>query len=116
MEHLPDLEEKVAQIRELEARLEKSEQEKIAHSREATQFHEDLEELKVKQNELQDVVTVAVEHESAFMKQIINLEASICFKTEETDAVKEKRARMEERFKKIMEQNQEHARTNTNLF
>lgn len=47
-EHLPVLETRHAQMGELEVRLEKTEQEKMAHSQEATQLHAELVELKDK--------------------------------------------------------------------
>ncbi|XP_070042608.1 uncharacterized protein [Nicotiana tomentosiformis] len=113
-ERLQALEARLVTMGELESMLEKSEQEKIIHNQEAAQLHEELEELKAKWVELQDAVTVAAELEYASMEQINNLKASLCSKIEEATA-EEKRARMEQRFKKVMEQNSEHARTNTDL-
>lgn len=87
----------------------------MAHITEATQFHAKLAELKTKQAELQDVVTLAAECESAFMEQINNLEANFRSKIEEAVVNKQKRERMEERFKKFMEKNHKHVKTNTDL-
>lgn len=59
---------KVAQMGKLEARLEQSEQERMAYNQEAAQLHEELKDLKVMWDELQDVVTVTIECESASME------------------------------------------------
>ncbi|XP_070032061.1 uncharacterized protein [Nicotiana tomentosiformis] len=109
------LEARLAQMGELEAQLEQSEKEKMVHNQQDTQLHTKLEELKVKWVELQDVVTVAAERESASMEQINKLKANLHSKIEEVAATQEKRARVEERLKKVMEQNHEHARTNIDL-
>lgn len=49
------------------------------------------------------------------MEKVNNLKASLRSKTEEANDVEEKRAKMEERFNKVMEQNQLHARINIDL-
>lgn len=49
------------------------------------------------------------------MEKINSLEESLHSKTEETTATKKKRAKIEKRLKKVMEQNREHMRKNTNL-
>lgn len=54
--------------------MEEMEQENRAHSQEATQQHAELNELKVKWVEFQDVVTSAAEYESSSMERIKNLE------------------------------------------
>lgn len=102
-EYLPALEERHATMDELESRLEQTKEEEIIHSREAAQLHEELEELKAKWAELQDVVTITAEYDSASMEQINNLEASVHSKMKEVAPVEEKRARMEERLKKVMD-------------
>ncbi|XP_070010696.1 uncharacterized protein [Nicotiana sylvestris] len=75
VERLSVLKAKVAQMGKLEARLEQSEQERMAYNQEAAQLHEELKDLKVMWDELQDVV----------------------------DAAKEKRVKMEEMFKKAFD-------------
>ncbi|XP_070010208.1 uncharacterized protein [Nicotiana sylvestris] len=115
VDRLLALEARITQMGEFKSQMEQSEQEKIAHNREAAQLHKELEEFKAKWAELQDVVAVVGEHESASMEKINNLEARLRSKIKEVAAVEEKRAMMEEILKKFMEQNCEHARTNTNL-
>lgn len=78
-------------------------------------MHVDLAKLKTKWAELQDVMTSAAEHESAFMKKIKNLEAHLLPKIKEVAATDEKKVRMEERLKRVIEQNREHAKTNIDL-
>lgn len=68
VECLPTLEASLAQMGELEARLEQIMQEKMVHFQEATQLHAELAELKVKWAELQDPVTMATEYESTSME------------------------------------------------
>lgn len=65
--------------------------------------------------ELHDVITVTAEGKSTFMAQINNLEANLHSKTEEATDAEKKRAKMEEMFIVVMEQNHEHARTNTDI-
>ncbi|XP_070034792.1 tropomyosin-2-like [Nicotiana tomentosiformis] len=60
-------------------------------------------------------MTVAAERESAFMGHVNNLEPCLRSKTEEANAVEEKRAKMEERLKRVIEQNQLHATTSVEL-
>lgn len=60
-------------------------------------------------------MTATAEREYAFMEQISNLKADLCSKIEEANIVEEKRARIEERLKRTMEQDQLHAITNTEL-
>lgn len=50
---------------------------------------------------LHDAVNMTAEHESAFMEQINNLEACLCLKTEKVISAEEKRAKIEERLKKV---------------
>lgn len=88
----------------------------MAHIQEVAQLHKEHKEVKAKWVELHDVVTVAASRESTLMAQINNLEASVCSKTKEATTADEKRAIMDERFKKVMEQNQRHATTNTELY
>lgn len=83
--------------------MEQSEQEETVHNREAAQLRKELEELKAKWVELQDAITMEAERESASMKQINNLESSLRSKIEEVSSTEEKRARMQERFNKVME-------------
>lgn len=99
----------------LEAQLEQTEKEKRAYSQEATQLRAELAELNVTWAELQDVVTVATECESASMKKIKNLEARLHSKMEEAIADAEKMERMKERLQRVMEKKCEHANTNTDL-
>ncbi|XP_070050431.1 uncharacterized protein [Nicotiana tomentosiformis] len=74
------LEAKAAKANELEDRLQLSEQEVMALSQEATKLN------------------------AASVERVNNLEAILRSKAEDTAAAEEKRVRMEERFKKIMEQ------------
>lgn len=87
----------------------------MAHSQEADQLHHDLKDLKAKWDEMQDVVTASTERESAFIEKINDLEEGLCLKTEKTIAAEEKRAKMKERLKKVLEKNREHVNTNTAL-
>nr|XP_009608999.1 ensconsin-like [Nicotiana tomentosiformis] len=64
---------------------------------------------------LHDTVTTDAEHESAFMEQISNLEVGLRAKIEEASAAEEKRAKMEERLKKVTEHNRLHSTTNVEL-
>ncbi|XP_070034857.1 probable kinetochore protein SPC25 [Nicotiana tomentosiformis] len=84
----------------------------MAHNQEAAQLHEKLQETKAKWAELHDVVIAIAKRESAFEKQINNLKANLCSKNEEANAIEEKRAKMEERLKRIMEKNRLHSTTN----
>ncbi|XP_070039204.1 uncharacterized protein [Nicotiana tomentosiformis] len=102
------LEAKAAEAGELEARLQQSEQEMIAHNQEAISLHEQLQESKSKWVELQDNVLAAVERKSASEKQVNNLKVALNSKIEEANAAEEKMAKMEERFKRVIEQNQVH--------
>lgn len=61
-------EENIANMGELEARLERSEKEKMTHIQEAAQLHEEHKDLKSKWDGLQDIITVATERESASME------------------------------------------------
>lgn len=115
VELLSALEAKLAQIETLEARLEQTEQEKRAHSQEATQLHDELAELKVKCAKLQDTITSAAEHESASMERIGNLEANLHSNIEEATLAEEKRAKIEEKLQNMMEQNHEHTKTNCDM-
>ncbi|XP_009592607.1 coiled-coil domain-containing protein SCD2-like [Nicotiana tomentosiformis] len=74
---LPMLEAKAAEAGDLEARLQKSEQEVIAHSQEATQLHAQLQDVKAKWVKLQDVVLAAAECESASVEQVNNLKVDL---------------------------------------
>lgn len=87
----------------------------MAHSQEAAQLHNKLKDLKAKWAELQDVLVVVAERKSSSIEQISNLEANVRSKTKKVATADEKRARIEERFKKFMEQNREHTGTDTNL-
>nr|XP_009596445.1 DDRGK domain-containing protein 1-like [Nicotiana tomentosiformis] len=69
------------------------------------------QEAKSKWAELQDTVLAAVERELASEGQIKKLKAELTSKTEKDNATEEKRAKMEERFKKIMKQNRIHLST-----
>lgn len=115
VDRLLALEARITQMGEFKSQMEQSEQEKIAHNREAAQLHKELEEFKAKWAELQDVVIVAVECELTSLEQINNLETRLCSKIEEATVAEENISRLEERFRKIMEQNRKHARTNTDL-
>lgn len=99
----------------LKAWMEQSEQEKIAHSEKATHLHAELAELKIKWAKLQDAINSAAKREFAFMDRINNLEANLRSKTKEAAAAEEKISKMEDKFCKVMEQNCEHAKTNTDL-
>lgn len=70
----------------------------MAHNQEATQQYVDLDALKIKWVEWQDVVTWAVECEFASLEQISNLEANLCSKTKEATTAEDKRAKMEDRL------------------
>lgn len=58
---------------------------------------------------------MVVECESALVEQINNLESNLRFKTEEVVPAEEKREIMEERLKRVIKQNREHAKTNMDL-
>ncbi|XP_070042614.1 tropomyosin-2-like [Nicotiana tomentosiformis] len=49
------------------------------------------------------------------MEQVNNLEASLHSKAKEANTAEEKRAKIKERLKRIMEKNQLHSRTNVEL-
>ncbi|XP_070039697.1 uncharacterized protein [Nicotiana tomentosiformis] len=115
VEHLPVLEAKIAQMDELEARLQQYEQDRMDYSQEAAQLHENLEEAKAKWVELHDMVIVIAEHESDFMEQVNNLEAVLRAKIEEANAADEMREKMKEKFKRVMEQNRLHSSNNVEL-
>nr|XP_009804075.1 PREDICTED: uncharacterized protein LOC104249361 [Nicotiana sylvestris] len=76
---------------------------------------ENLKEAKAKWVELHDTVIAAAERESAFMEQVNNLEASLRSKIEKANATEERRAKMEETLKRVMEQNRLHSTTNVEL-
>lgn len=115
VECLPIREARLSQIGELEDRLEITKQEKIVHSQEVTQLHVELAKLMIKWAELQKAVNSVVEREFASIERINNLEANLRSKTKEAIVAKEKSELMEERLRKVMEQNREHSKTNTNL-
>ncbi|XP_070057546.1 uncharacterized protein [Nicotiana tomentosiformis] len=100
---------------EIEARLQQSEKEKMAHSQEADQLQEKLQEAKAKWVELHDVVLAAAERESAFEDQINNLKADLHSKTKEANPFEEKRVKMEEKFKRNMEKKWIHLNTTIEL-
>nr|XP_016461821.1 PREDICTED: dynactin subunit 1-like [Nicotiana tabacum] len=83
---LPVLEAKAAEAGELEARLQQSEQEMITLSQEASQLN----------------------REAASIERVNNLKAALNFKTAEAATTEEKRAQMEDRYKRIMEHNKVH--------
>lgn len=97
------LEANTSQIDNLEARLQQSDQDRMAQSQEAAQLHENLKEVKAKWVELHDTVIVAAEHESSFMEWVNNVKARLSSKTEEANIAEERRERMEERQKRVME-------------
>lgn len=68
---LPVLEAKVAKKDELEARLQQTAQDKMAHNQEVAQLHKYLREAKAKWVELQNVVIAATEHESSSSSKLI---------------------------------------------
>ncbi|XP_070041165.1 uncharacterized protein [Nicotiana tomentosiformis] len=105
------LDAKTVEIAELEAQLQQSEQEAMAHSQEATQVHAQLQDVKARWDESQDVALAAIERESASIKPANNLEAALNSKAEEVASAEEKRARMEDRYKKIMDKNRVHIST-----
>ncbi|XP_070031908.1 tropomyosin-2-like [Nicotiana tomentosiformis] len=88
----------------------------MAHSQEPAQLHEDLKEAKAKWAELHDTVTGAAERESAFMEKVNNEESNLYSKTEDANVAEEKRDKIEERLKRVMEQNQLHETTNVELY
>ncbi|XP_070044936.1 uncharacterized protein [Nicotiana tomentosiformis] len=112
---LPVLEAKATEMGKLETRLQQSEQDKMAHNQEVSQLHEQFQEAQAKWAEPHDVVLATVERESAFKEQINNLKADLSSKTEEANVAEEKRAKMEERLKKAMDQNRIHSTTNVEL-
>lgn len=63
--------------------MEQTEQEKMAHSQEATQLHAELVELKGKWAEQQYTLTSSAEREFASMEKIRVLEADLLSKTKE---------------------------------
>lgn len=87
----------------------------MAHSQEATHLHAELDELKIKWVELQEVVNLEVERESSSMDRISNLEANLHSNTEEATTTEDNKTKMEERFRKVMEQNWKHSKTNIDL-
>ncbi|XP_070054037.1 uncharacterized protein [Nicotiana tomentosiformis] len=115
VERFSILEAKVTQIDDLEARLQQYKQDRMDHSQETAQLHENFKEAKAKYVELHDIVTVAAERESAFMEQINNLKAKLHSKTKKANDYEERRAKMEERLKNVMEQNRLHSTTNVEL-
>ncbi|XP_070047074.1 uncharacterized protein [Nicotiana tomentosiformis] len=100
---------------DLEAQLEQYEQDRIAHRQEAAQLQEDLKDAKAKWAERHDTVITVAERESAFIDQVNNLKASLHSKIEKANVVNEKRTKMEERLKRVMEHNQLHSTTNVEL-
>ncbi|XP_070045891.1 uncharacterized protein [Nicotiana tomentosiformis] len=99
------LEAKAAEAGELEARLQHSEQEMIALSQEASQLNVQFQEAKAKWSDVQNDVLATAERESASIERLNNLEAALNSKAEEVDAAEDKRAQMNERYKRIMEHN-----------
>ncbi|XP_070043041.1 uncharacterized protein [Nicotiana tomentosiformis] len=85
-----------------------SEQEVVAFSQEVSQLNVQFQEAEAKWSEVQDGVLITVECETTSIERVNNLEAALSSKAEEVVAAKEKRAQMEDRYKKIMEHNKVH--------
>ncbi|XP_070008290.1 uncharacterized protein [Nicotiana sylvestris] len=98
-------------MEDLEARIQQSKQDIMVHNQEAAQLHGDLKDAKAKWPEVHDVVTAA-ECKSIFMEHVKNLEAKLFSKTEKSHVAEERRAKIEERLKRFMEQNRLHLTTN----
>lgn len=101
---LPVLEIKVVEAGKLEARLQQSEQDNMAHNQEATQLHKRIQEAKAKWAEIHDTVLTVAERESAFEEQMNNFKAALSSKTKEANTTEKKRVRLEERLKRPMDQ------------
>ncbi|XP_070054292.1 uncharacterized protein [Nicotiana tomentosiformis] len=102
---LPTLEAQAAVAVELEARLQQSEQEVVTLNQEAAQLRVQYQEAKAKWSEVQNDVLAAVDREAASTKRLNNFEATLNSKAEEAVAAEEKHARMEEKYRKVMEHN-----------
>ncbi|XP_070004758.1 GRIP domain-containing protein RUD3-like [Nicotiana sylvestris] len=81
----------------------------MVHNQKAAQLHEDIKDAKARWVELHDTMT------DAFMEQVNNLEASLRSKIEDDNATEERKTRMLERLKRVMEQNKLHSTTNVEL-
>ncbi|XP_070036265.1 zinc finger BED domain-containing protein RICESLEEPER 2-like [Nicotiana tomentosiformis] len=92
------------------------EQEVVTLSKEASQLNVQLQEAKAKWSEVQDVVLVAAERMTVSIERVNNLEAALNSKVEEVAATEEKCAKMEDRYKKIMEHNKVHITTIRDLY
>ncbi|XP_070023212.1 uncharacterized protein [Nicotiana sylvestris] len=111
----PVLKAKVANMNELKSWLQQTEQDKMSHIQEDAQLHEGLKEAKCKWIELHDAVAAVIERESSFEDQVNNLKANLCSKIDEVNAAKEMSAKMEDRLKRVMEQNRLHTTSNVEL-
>lgn len=90
---------------ELAARLQQREQDVVTLSQEVTLLRVQLQEAKAKWSKVQNVVLANANCEAGSNERLNNFEAALNSKAKETAAAEEKRAQMEERYKKIMEQN-----------
>lgn len=113
--HLSVLEAKATKNGELEARLQLSEQDKMAYIHEATQLRKQLQEVKAKWTELYDAVLAITERESAFEEKLNNVKAALSSKIEEANAIEEKRSKMEESLNRSIDQNRIHSTINVEL-
>ncbi|XP_070048887.1 uncharacterized protein [Nicotiana tomentosiformis] len=102
---LPELEAQVAEVVELEARLQQSEQEVVTLSQEAALLRIQFEEAKAKWVEVQNVVLAATDHEVASTERLNNLETALNSNAKEVVAAEENHATMEEKYRKVMEHN-----------
>ncbi|XP_070048460.1 uncharacterized protein [Nicotiana tomentosiformis] len=102
---LLELEAKDVKAVELEARLQQIDQEVVTLSQETALLKVQFQEAKAKWSEVQNDVIAVVDREVASAKRINNLEAALNSKVEEAAVAEEKHARMEEKYKKVMEHN-----------
>ncbi|XP_070032716.1 uncharacterized protein [Nicotiana tomentosiformis] len=100
---LPALEAQAAEVVELEAQLQQIEQDMVTLGEEAVLLRVQLQETKAKWSEVQNDVLAISKHEAASTERLNNLEPALNSKAEEVAAAKEKHARMEEKYKRVME-------------